>query len=418
MVAVATRSEFDASRPIDLGSKEFAHNKYEWYRWMLEDAPVCMGKVSVMKVNLVSRYEDCRMVLTDERFVRGRALALGKKGASQFPFPMSILMPKAVKAIAMSMIQEDDPEHRRKRNLVNRAFTPRAVAELEPRVEEVSHELLDSLEGEGSFDLLEHYARPVPTRVIAEMVGVSSEDAEAFHKSVSILSKGMTGYSLVKTLLWDIRSASKFVRGLVARKRQQPGDDILTGLIEAEEDGDRLSEDELVGMVFLLIMAGFETTLHSISNGLRVLLEHPEQLERLRAEPELWECAVEEIIRHRGPIHGTKMQYATEDVMLHGHTIKKGTPIMHLLGAANHDPREFEMPDEFDISRSPNRHLGFGIGNHFCLGKQLAVMETRIALKNLFDRYPDARIAVDASKLEVAAMPGWHRHVGMPVTLR
>ena len=116
MVAVATRSEFDASRPVDLGSKEFAHNKYEWYRWMLEDAPVCMGKVSVMKVNLVSRYEDCRMVLTDERFVRGRALALGKKGASQFPFPISILMPRAVKAIAMSMIQEDDPEHRRKRN--------------------------------------------------------------------------------------------------------------------------------------------------------------------------------------------------------------------------------------------------------------------------------------------------------------
>ncbi len=414
MVAAASQTEFDASRPIDLGSKEFAKNKYEWYRWMLEEAPACMGKISVMKINLVTRYEDCRMVLTDERFVRGRALALGKKGASQFPFPV----PKAVKAIAMSMIQEDDPEHRRKRNLVNRAFTPRAVAALEDRVEEVSHELLDSLEAQGSFDLLEHYARPVPTRVIAEMVGVSSEDAEAFHKSMSVLSKGMTGYSLIKTLLWDIRIASNFVRGLIARKREQPGDDILTRLIEAEEEGDRLSEDELLGMVFLLIIAGFETTLHSISNGLRVLLEHPEQLERLRAEPELWDSAVEEIIRHRGPVHGTKMQYATEDVTLHGHTIKKGTPTMPLLGAANHDPREFEKPDEFDIARSPNRHLGFGIGNHFCLGKQLAVMETRVALKNLFDRYPDVRIAVDASKLEIAAMPGWHRHVSMPVTLR
>jgi cytochrome P450 len=414
VVAASTQTEFDANRPIDLGSKEFAHNKYEWYRWMLEDSPACMGKISVMKINLVSRYEDCRMVLTDERFVRGRALALGKKGASQFPIPM----PKAVKPLAMSMIQEDDPEHRRKRNLVNRAFTPRAVAALEDRVEEVSHELLDSLEVQGSFDLLEHYARPVPTRVIAEMVGVSSEDAEAFHKSMSVLSKGMTGYSLVKTLLWDIRGASKFVRGLIARKREQPADDILTRLIEADEEGDRLSEDELLGMVFLLIIAGFETTLHSISNGLRVLLEHPEQLERLRAEPELWNSAVEEIIRHRGPVHGTKMQYATEDVTLHGHTIKKGTPTMPMLGAANHDPREFEKPDEFDIARSPNRHLGFGIGNHFCLGKQLAVMETRIALKNLFDRYPDVRIAVDARELKVAAMAGWHRHVSMPVTLR
>jgi cytochrome P450 len=289
---------------------------------------------------------------------------------------------------------------------------------LEDRVEEVSHELLDSLEAEGSFDLLEHYARPVPTRVIAEMVGIAREDAEAFHKSMSVLSKGMTGFSLVKTLLWDIRGASKFVRGLIARKRKQPGDDILTRLIEAEEEGDRLNEDELLGMVFLLIIAGFETTLHSISNGLRVLLEHPEQLERLRAEPELWNSAAEEIIRHRGPVHGTKMQYATEDVTLHGYTIKKGTPTMPLLGAANHDPREFEKPDEFDIARSPNRHLGFGIGNHFCLGKQLAVMETRVALKNLFDRYPDVRIAVDAGKLELAAMPGWHRHVSMPVTLR
>jgi cytochrome P450 PksS len=313
------------------------------------------------------------------------------------------------------MIIEDDPEHRRLRNLVNRAFTPRAVGRLSDRVEELSHELLDGLEGQTSFDLLERYARPIPTRVIAEMVGVPREDAEQFHQSLGVLTKGLSGFAVVRTLLWDLRGTSKFIRNLIKRKHEEPGDDILSELIQAEEEGDRLSEDELVAMVFLLIVAGFETTLHLITNGVRTLFEHPAQLARLRADPELWDSAVQEIVRHRGPIHSTKPQYATEDITLHGYTIKRGTAVMPMLGAANHDPRAFERPDEFDVGRSPNHHLGFGLGRHFCLGRQLAVMETRIALKNLFDRNPNLRLAVDPDELEIAPMPGWHRHVSLPV---
>ncbi len=150
---------------------------------------------------------------------------------------------------------------------------------------------------------------------------------------------------------------------------------------------------------------------------MRTLLEQPDQLERLRAEPELWDSAVEEIVRHRGPVHGTKPQYPREDVTLHGITIKRGAPIMPLLGAANHDPRAFENPDDFDIARSPNHHLGFGFGMHFCLGKQLAVMETRVALKNLVERTPNLRLAVDPSELELARLPGWHRYKALPVVL-
>ena len=414
MVAAAIPTEFDHSRPIDLGSADFSDHKYEWYRWMLEEAPACMGKISVMKVNLVSRYEDCRMVLTDDRFIRNRGRARGKGGSSPLPFPM----PKSMAALSRSMIFEDDPEHRRLRNLVNRAFTPPAVGRLADRVEEMSQELLDGLEKESSFDLLERYARPIPTRVIAEMVGIPARAAGELHKNLGVLTKGMSGFALVKTLLWDLRGTGNFIRNLIARKREEPGDDILTALITAEEEGERLSEDELVAMVFLLIIGGYETTLHSITNGVRTLLEHPAQLERLRGEPDLWESATQEIIRHRGPVHGTKPQYATEDVTLHGYTIKKGTPVIPMLGAANHDPRAFDKPDEFDIARSPNHHLGFGLGMHFCLGRQLALMETRVALTNLVERFPSLRIAVDPSELQIARMPGWHRHISLPVATK
>lgn len=411
-MAAATPLVFDASRPIDLGGAGFNDHAYDCYRWMLEEAPVCAGRVSVVKLMLVSRYDDCRMLLTDERFVRNRGRARGR-GSSPFPFPL----PKSVAALTRSMILEDDPEHRRLRNLVNKAFTQRSVGRLSDRVEELSHELLDALERQGGFDLLESYSRPIPTRVIAEMVGVSGEDVGPLHAGLGVLTKGMSGFALVRTLLWDLRRTANFMRDLIARKRAEPGDDILSGLIQAEEEGDRLNEDELVAMVFLLIVAGFETTLHLITNGVRTLIEHPDQLERLRAEPELWDSGVQEIVRHRGPIHGTKLMYATEDVRLHGVTIRKGTPVMPMLGAANHDPRVFEKPDAFDIARSPNPHLGFGFGSHFCLGRQLALMETRIALKTLIGRYPNVRLAVDPSALEIARMPGWHRHRSLPVAL-
>ena len=413
MAAPAIPQVFDASRPINMGAPNFVQHKYDWYRWMLEEAPVCQGKISVMKLNLVARYEDCRMVLTDERFVRNRGRAKGKENASPLPIPL----PRSVAALARSMIYEDDPQHRRLRNLVNKAFTARAVGRLSDRVEEISCGLLDDLEKQGGVDLLETYARPIPTQVIAEMVGLPKADVHEFNYSMRVLTNGFSGLGMLRTLLWDLRATNKFVRTLIARKRAEPGDDILSGLIEAEEAGDRLSEDELVAMVFLLIIAGFETTLHLITNGVRTLLEHPDQLDRLRAEPELWDSAVEEIVRHRGPVHGTKPQYAKEDVSLHGITIKRGTPTMPLLGAANHDPRVFEKPDDFDVARSPNHHLGFGFGAHFCLGKQLALMETRIALKNLVERNANLRLAVDPSELAIVNAPGWHRHESLPVVL-
>jgi len=413
MPGAQTPPTFDASRPVKLDDPGFARWKYDWYRWLLEEAPVCRGKVSLMKIALVARYEDCRMVLTDARFVRNRGRAKGKEGASPLPIPL----PRSVSALARSMIFEDDPEHLRLRTLVNKAFAPHAVERLSERVEELSCTLLDGLGKHSKVDVLEYYARPIPTRVIGEMVGVSDHDVDEFEASLKVLTTGFSGIGILKTFFWDLRSTNAFIRRLIDRKRVEPGEDILSRLIQAEEAGDRLSEDELVAMVFLIIIGGFETTMHLITNGVRILLEHPDQLERLRADPGLWDSAVEEIVRHRGPIHGTKPQYAKEDVDLQGVTIKRGTPIMPLLGAANHDPRAFDRPDVFDVGRSPNHHLGFGFGMHFCLGRPLALMETKVALKNLVERYPGLEFAVDPSELEVVNVPGWHRHASLPVTL-
>ena len=380
---------------------------------MREEAPVCAGKISIMKVTLVSRYDDCKMVLSDPRFMRNRGTARGK-GSSPMPFPM----PKSIAALAKSMIIEDDPEHRRLRSLVNQAFSPRAVAALSDRVTGLTEETLDGLSGkQGPIDLLSDYARPIPMRVIADMVGVSGSKAQEFSKIMGTLTQGLTGMRMIRTLFWDLRPAQRFVRGLIHRKRAEPGDDILSELIGAEHEGERLNEDELVAMVFLLMIGGFETTQHLITNGTRALIEHPGQVERLRANPDLWGSALEEIVRYRGPVHGTKLQYAAEDISLHGQTISRGSPVMPMLGAANHDPRVFEKPDEFDITRAPNHHLGFGFGPHFCLGRQLALMEARVSLEKIFSRYPDLRLAVPASELKMAAMPGWHRHVSLPVEL-
>jgi len=412
-MAMATPA-LDARTPLDLGSREFAQNKYEWYRWLLANAPACRGRISVLKVNLVARYEDCRTLLTDPRFLRNRGRATGK-GSSPLPLPL----PKSIAALARSMIIEDDPEHRRLRNLVGKAFTPRAVARLSDRVEELSQQLLDELEKrDGSFDLLECYARPIPTRVIAAMVGVADAEMERFKAGIRVLSSGFSGWSIARTLLWDLPVTRRTMLELIALKRAEPGDDILSELIHAEEAGDRLSHDELLSLVFLLIIGGFETTLHLITNGVRTLLEHPDQLARLRAQPELWDSAVEEIVRHRGPVHGTKPLYPVEDVTFHGVTFKRGTATMPLIAAANHDPTVFAEPDRFDVARAPNRHLGFGFGAHFCLGAQLARMETRIALRNLVERSPNLHLAVAPSELVIQRAPGWHRHQSLPVALR
>ena len=400
----------DQSRPINLNSAEFNNDKFAWYEQIREDLPVHQAKVSIIKVFTIARYDDCTAILKDPRVLRNRSTITG---GGRFPFPM----PKAIKPIAESMIVEDDPNHRRLRELVRRAFRPQAIEVLETKIDQYSNELLDGLSLKNEFDLQSDYALAIPMRMIGDMMGLSREAIPQFKEMFSILTKGFGGWRILRTLFWDMPDTVRFVRELIGQKRDHPGDDILTGLIEADAEGDRLTEDEIVAMVFLLIVGGYETTVHLITNGVLTLLENPEQLARLRDNPELINSAVEEILRHRGPVQSTKPGYAAEDIQLHGVTIPKGKPIMPLFGAANHDPRAFDNPQVFDIGRTPNRHLGFGHGNHFCLGAHLARAEARFGILNLLQRFPNLQLAGDPASLKLQNMPGWHRYDGLPVKI-
>ena len=400
----------DISKPISLSSPEFIADKWAIFERLREEQPISKIKVSVLTLYGISRFDDCDMLLNDPRLVRNRTTATG--GGSRLPFPI----PKSVSVLMESMIQEDDPNHRRLRELVRKAFQPQAIKILEERIEGYSDELLEGLDKNSGFELQNDYARHIPERMIADMVGIGHDQMPQFRSLMGSLSEGFSGLRILRTFILDMPKHLRFVREIVREKKTNPGEDILTHLIFAEEDGDRLSEDEVVAMVFLLVIAGFETTVHLITNGVHTLLQHPDQLEILRADPSLWASAVEEILRHRGPVQGTKPGWATEDIELHGVTIPKGKPIMPLLGAANHDPRKFDNPLSFDVMRSPNHHLGFSHGIHYCLGAHLARAEARIGLRKLFERFPNLDFAVDPNELELQNLPGWHRYKQMPLT--
>ena len=400
----------DISKPISLSSPEFIADKWAIFERLREEQPISKIKVSVLTLYGISRFDDCDMLLNDPRLVRNRTTATG--GGSRLPFPI----PKSVSVLMESMIQEDDPNHRRLRELVRKAFQPQAIKTLEERIEGYSDELLGGLDKNSGFELQNDYARHIPERMIADMVGIGHDQMPQFRSLMGSLSEGFSGLRILRTFILDMPKHLRFVREIVREKKTNPGEDILTHLIFAEEDGDRLSEDEVVAMVFLLVIAGFETTVHLITNGVHTLLQHPDQLEILRADPSLWASAVEEILRHRGPVQGTKPGWATEDIELHGVTIPKGKPIMPLLGAANHDPRKFDNPLSFDITRSPNHHLGFSHGIHYCLGAHLARAEARIGLRKLFERFPNLDFAVDSNELELQNLPGWHRYKQMPLS--
>ena len=287
----------------------------------------------------------------------------------------------------------DPPDHTRLRGLVNRAFTPASIAAIEPRIEAIVAELLEAVEGRSTFDVVADLAVPLPATVIAELLGVPVVDLPRFKRwsdeFVVVLSPGPdVDWSHLEA---SFREFSTYVRELAAERRARPRDDLLSGLV-ARHDGDVLTENELVSTVILLIAAGHETTTNLIANGVLTLLHHPEQLARLGADPTLASTAVEEILRYEPPVQAT-FRMAQEAMTKDGHEILPGQEVMLSLAAGNRDPSAFESPDSFDIARSPNRHLAFALGSHFCIGAPLARLEGRIALAELVRKFPRLRLA-------------------------
>lgn len=394
--------------PVGLNSPDFLTDPFPFYDRLRRDFPVYRTEFAYMgdlEVYLLSRYSDCVDLTTDRRFRRV------VEGTAPLPFP------KALQFITNdSMVLMDDPRHTRLRMLVSRAFTPRAVARLTDRVDAVTSRLLDGFAPGQHIDVVADYALPVPVTVISEMVGVPDGERELFHDRMKLVMNGVAEYGIEKAAEKMV-AVVDYVRELIQRRRAEPAEDILTGLLHPAEDGDTLSEDELVAMVFTLVAAGYETTYNLIANGVAALLAHLDQLELLRARPDLIDSAVEEVLRYTGTIGGTKPNYPTEDIVWHGVTIPRAAMVIPLLASANRDPAVFENPDVFDITRTPNRHIAFSKGAHFCLGANLARMETRVALANLVTRFPGMTSAVDPSDLQMVPIPFWRRLAELPVEL-
>jgi cytochrome P450 len=376
-------------KPPDFSSQRFKSNPFPFYARLREEAPVFRLQVGPTREEawMVSRYDDVAQVLKHASLSKDRFGSMSPEERARLPWFLKYFEP-----LMQNMLGRDPPDHTRLRTLVHKAFTPRLVERLRSRVQSLSDELLEAAGRKGSMDLVDDYALRVPVTIIAEMLGAPTSDYRKFQR----WSNRLTTHTNTREVLFSLPSVvmfTRYLRKLIAFKRASPGEDLLSALIQAEEAGDKLTQDELVSMAFLLLVAGHETTVNLISGGTLALLQHPEQLERLRQEPELIGPAVEELLRYVSPVEIATERVTREDLSVAGVTIPRGHLVMAVLGSANRDERHFKEPDTLDLGRTPNKHLSFGLGIHYCLGAPLARLEGQIALQTLVNRFPKLRLA-------------------------
>ena len=355
--------------PLDWSSQAFLADPYSHYREMRESDPVYWD--AERRNWLLFRYADVDAVMRDDdRF-------------------------SAQQGYATSMLVTDPPEHTRLRSLVNKAFTARAVRELIPRIHEIVDALLDEVADRGEMEAIADFAYPLPITVIAELLGVDPERRDFFRRvSVPLaLALGPIRDPQLATNAFTGRNELlEYFDDLIKRRRAEPRDDLVSAMIQAEDRGDFLTHQELLGMMLLLLVGGHETTVNLIGNGLLAMLRSPDQLESFRINEGGERTAIEEMLRFDSPVQYSG-RIAVTDVELGGRTIRAGQSVRMVFAAANHDPEVFSDPDSLDVSREPNPHLAFGYGTHFCLGAQLAKLEGEIALSTLIRRFPKLRLA-------------------------
>ena len=381
---------------IDITNRAFKADPFPFYAYLRAEAPVFRVDVPYplkRPVWIISRYDDVLAAVKDERFAKDKRNAMTPEQLGKQPYT-----PAAFKALERTMLDLDAPDHTRLRGLVHKAFTPKLVEQMRTRVDRISNNLLDAIERKGEANLIKDYALPIPLTIIAEILGIPKEDSHKFHgwatKMLAIQSP-ISALLATPSLLIFMR----YLRKLFKERRAEPQDDLITALVQAEEAGDQLSEDELLAMVFILLIAGHETTVNLIGTGTLELLRHPDQLERLRENPALLKPAVEELLRFVTPVETATERYAREDIMIASVTIPKGEMIFAALASANRDEHVFVDPDTLDITREPNRHLSFGQGAHYCVGAPLARLEGSIAIHNLIERFPNLRLGTSSEQL-------------------
>ncbi|MEB8340975.1 cytochrome P450 family protein [Streptomyces endophyticus] len=393
-----TESPTPSSAP-ELFSWEFASNPYPAYAWLREHAPVHRTTLpSGVEAWLVTRYADARQALADPRLSKNAdhhdepSHAKGKTG-----------IPGERKAeLTTHLLNIDPPDHTRLRRLVSKAFTPRRVAEFAPRVQQLTDDLIDAFATKGEADLIHDFAFPLPIYAICDLLGVPREDQDDFREWAGMMIRHGGGpRGGVGRAVKRIRA---YLVDLIHRKRGALTDDLISDLIRASDHGEHLTENEVAAMCFVLLLAGFETTVNLIGNGTHALLRDQEQMRKFRAaaaqgDTSVLDAAVEELLRYDGPVEFATWRFATQPLEIGGQRIATGEPVLVVLAAANRDPARFEHPDVLDLDRRTNPHLGYGHGIHYCLGAPLARLEARTALATLMDRFPDLKLAADPAEL-------------------
>jgi len=375
----------NSSPKEELFTPEAVQNPYPIYARMREEEPIAKlmfpdGQFGWM----ITRYEDAVEILKDQRFVKDMTKMFGSEYQSIF---------------TSNMLFSDPPDHRRLRGLVQQGFTPKLVESMREHIQQIADGLLDAVEGQDTMELIDDYAFPLPIIVISEILGVPISDRDKFRVwSNSII--GAANAEEGPEVYLHMQQFTEYLAQWFEQLRKQPGDDLISRLIVAEEAGERLSEQEIYGVVSLLIIAGHETTVNLIGNGVLSLLQHPDQLKKLRDNPELIKGAIEEMLRYNGPVEFSTSRWAGEDLEFKGHAIKRGDLVIVALDSAGRDGDQFPDPDLFDITRERSRHLAFGHGIHMCLGAPLARLEGEIAINTLLRRFPDIRLREDADELE------------------
>jgi cytochrome P450 len=391
------------SHQFDILSPRFHADPFPTFDRMRAEAPVVRLKLPIIgRTWLAVTHDACALLLKEhETFARDPANAGIRTQARILRF-----LPRTIGLLALNMLGHDDPEHRRLRGLVDQAFQRRTIQAIKPNIVTIADRLLDRLEGREHADLMTEFCRDLPLAVICEMLGLPAQDHARFKSWLGRLKDTA-----------DIGAVIRAIPGVISvvrylRRVSRPGggalpDGLIAALRDVETASGRLSEDELVSMVFLLFGAGQETTTHLISGGLYTLLSHENQIGRLRSDPGLMPTCVEECLRHVSPVQMTKPRFATRDGNLHGQPFRRGDMFTALLAAANCDPAKFEAPHRFDITRHPNPHLSFGTGVHFCLGFQLARAEALVAFERILLRFPGMRLRTDSDPIL------WHRRLGI-----
>ncbi len=384
----------------DFVAQETKRDPHTFYAQLRSTEP--LSYVEGLNAWVLTTHEDALWLLKDPRFTKDSRKLSNKEDMPERMQEMTAQM--------RNMLMVDPPDHTRLRSLVSKAFTPRMIEQLRPRIQQIADELLDAVQEQGTMDFIPAFAYPLPITVISEMLGIPATDRQKFRtwtQAIVNMQDEASANALQEFL--------GYIQTLLDEKRVHPANDLISGLVQVEENGDQLSENELVSMIFLLIVAGHETTVNLLGNGTLALLQHPDQLRQLQRDPSLIPTAVEELLRYTAPVSLSDERWASEDITRHGKLIRKGEMVVAALISANADPQHCPAGATLDITRQNNQHLAFGKGIHFCLGAPLARLEGQIAFSTLLRRLPNLHLTSDPTQLVWNTNPMLRGLTSLPV---